>query len=369
MMHEADYWIALNMVPRVSKLTLNKLIKHYGGPKEVLAAPMKRLMEENFLSAAAAEAIAKFDYRAQVQIEKQRMEEQGVFALTQADALYPQNLLNISDPPVAIYVRGELTREDFLAVAMVGTRKPTSYGKIVAEKLSCGLARRGVTVVSGLARGIDGISHKGAIDGGGRTIAVLACGLDVVYPPENRALMERIAGNGAIITEFSMGTKPDRFNFPVRNRLISGLSLATVIVEASTKSGSLITARCALDQGREVMAVPGNITSPNSGGTNRLIKDGAVVVIGTEDIIESLPLPVKGLIKPAQEAAKSPDLELSPEEMRIVSLIDGEERHIDEIIEGSGLPASMVSGALVRLELAGAVRQLAGKMFIKNPEI
>ncbi|MFB0527211.1 MAG: DNA-processing protein DprA, partial [bacterium] len=266
-----------------------------------------------------------------------------------------------------LYVKGKLLPEDRIAIAMVGTRRPTTYGKMVAEKLSKELAEREVSVVSGLARGIDTSSHKGALSGGGRTIAVLGCGIDICYPPENRALFDEISERGAVVSEFPMGTRPEKMNFPMRNRIISGLSLGAVIVEAGSRSGALITAECALEQGREVFAVPGNIFNLGTKGTHSLIKQGAKLVERCEDIIEEIRclrdvLPVSPAIKSLGE------VKLSQEEEKVYGLLSFEPIHIDLISKQSGLPINRISPVLMNLEIKGKIRQIAGKMFLRAPE-
>jgi DNA processing protein len=268
-------------------------------------------------------------------------------------------LREIEDAPMVIYLKGDTQPQDRYAIAIVGSRKPTHYGESVAENISEELASMGFTIVSGMARGIDALSHKGALSAGGRTIAVLGSGLDVPYPSENKMLMDRIASSGCVISEFPPGTPPDKENFPRRNRLISGLSLGTLVIEATSESGSLITARYALEQGREVFAVPGNITSSTSEGTNELIKKGAILARKAEDIIEELAPVLKGYIR-SKDKVK---VEVTEEEKNLCNLLSGEPKQIDIISRESGLPSSKVLGILLGLELKGAVRQTTGKRF------
>jgi DNA processing protein len=268
-------------------------------------------------------------------------------------------LKETGDAPVMLYTKGAILPQDRFAIAIVGSRKLTHYGASVAEKISQDLALMGFTVVSGMARGVDSISHKGALRAGGRTIAVLGSGPDVPYPPENKTLLEKIAGSGSVISEFPPGTPPDKENFPRRNRLISGLSFGVLVIEASADSGALITARYALEQGREVFAVPGNITSPNSEGTNELIKRGALLTRKAEDIVEELAPVLKGFIR-ARDKIK---IEITNEEKGICGLLSGEPKQIDIISRESGLPPSKALGILLGLELKGAVKQITGKRF------
>jgi DNA processing protein len=291
----------------------------------------------------------------------------GCHIVTQADASYPPLLKTIEDPPPVLYVKGDWSDPMPPGIAVVGSRRPSTYGKVVAEQLARGLAECGIVVVSGLARGIDSVAHVNALESGGRTIAILGCGLSHMYPPENRRLAERISHQGAVVSEFPMATKPDRLNFPLRNRTISGLSLGTLVVEAGERSGALITAQWALDQGREVFAVPGNVTAPTSRGTNRLIKMGAKLVERVDDILEELPSYALGERRdraPAQKELCPTDH--TPDERRLLELLDPvEARHIDWLIEQACLPTNMVSSLLLRLELEGKVTQLPGKLFVK----
>jgi DNA processing protein len=285
---------------------------------------------------------------------------------------YPYLLTTIPDPPAVLYVKGRLLLEDQRAVAVVGSRHPSAYGLMVCKKLCVELAWRGWTVVSGMARGIDSAAHLGALEGGARTVAVLGTGLDVVYPAENRKLYERIAGSGAVISELPLGTPPDPGNFPVRNRLISGLALGVVVVEATAKSGSLITARIALDQGRQVFAVPGPVDREGVVGPHRLIKEGAKLVERAADITEELepmvsPAIPGGPARPAGEAA-SPGKPLDERERKIWDLLGVEPLHIDPISRQVGLGVAQTAEVLLRLEIMGLVKQLPGTLFVRNRE-
>ena len=295
---------------------------------------------------------------------------------------YPENLREITTPPERLYVRGRFAEEDALAVAIVGSRAATSYGLAVAERLAADLAARGVTVVSGLARGIDSAAHRGALRAGGRTIAVLGSGVDVIYPPENRRLAGEIASHGAVVSQFEPGTRPLSGHFPARNRVIAGLALAVVVVEAAEKSGSLITAGLAGEMGREVMAVPGLLTSAQSVGAHRLIQDGAALIQGWEDVVSQLPLrwrdrvtsismdaPANTLPRAAamvaataQAGARDPQ---HSEQSQLLGLIGEEPTDIDGIIERSGLTPGRASALLVTLEVEGRIRQLEGKRFVQ----
>jgi DNA protecting protein DprA len=358
------FWLSLRQVPGVGNVLYNRLIKKFQTPEKVFHASPEELKKIEGLRSQTIEAIVAFKDNDWAKKELDQIEKQGITFLTLQDERFPRNLKEIYDPPPFLYVKGELWEKDNLALAVVGSRNASSYGKAMTKRLSRTLAERGFTIVSGLARGIDTCAHKGALEGGGRTLAVLGSGIDLIYPWENNGLAEEITRHGAIVSEFFLGTQPEAINFPPRNRIISGLSLGTVIVEASFRSGSLITARMALEQGREVFAVPGNVDSPWSKGTNRLIKEGAKLIMDPEDIIEEVLPQYKAPITPRQE--KPPETNgLTPEGQKIFDLLDSNPLHIDHLIQQSGLQPNLVSSLLLELELKGLVKQLPGKMFIK----
>ena len=284
------------------------------------------------------------------------------------DTAYPANLREIHAPPARLYVRGTLVEDDALAVAIVGSRAATPYGVAVAERLAADLAARGVTVVSGLARGIDSAAHRGALRAGGRTIAVLGSGVDVIYPPENRRLAGDIEASGALVSQFEPGTPPLAGYFPARNRVIAGLSLAVLVVEAAEKSGSLITAGLAAEMGREVLAVPGPLTSPQSVGAHRLIQDGAALIQGWEDVVGQLPLFWRDRVRaltPEPSQAGEPAHDDDPETEALLRILGEEPLGIDSIIERSGIAVGRASALLVTLEVEGRIRQLDGKRFVQ----
>lgn len=281
------------------------------------------------------------------------------------DELYPENLRNIFNPPAMLYLRGILKPEDYKSIAIVGARKATPYGAMMAEKIAGDLANNGVCVVSGMARGIDTAAHKGCLNKNGRTIAVLGCGVDVVYPQENKKLMSGIMATGAVISEFPLGTMPLPIYFPIRNRIISGLSLGTVVVEAAEKSGSLITADQALEQGREVFAVPGNITSNFSKGPHKLIKQGAKIVENVQDILEEFPW-LFGTLKKSPLLIPSGPTQLTLDENIIFRFLSAEPIHIDNLIGLTGLPSGKTASQLMVMELKGLVRQLPGQFYVIN---
>jgi DNA processing protein len=291
--------------------------------------------------------------------ELDRLEQAGVHVLTWDSEDYPINLRNIYDPPPVIYVKGELLPEDDWAVAMVGTRHATVYGKEAARHLATGLAQNGVTVVSGLAAGIDAVAHQAALEAGGRTLAVLGSGVDVIYPEQNRRLAEQLVQQGALISEYPLGTKPERTNFPPRNRLISGLSLGTVVVEAGARSGALITADFATEQGRDVFAVPGSIFQRSCEGANRLIRDGAKPVLVVEDVLEEL-----NLAQVTQQAEVRATVPTTPTERAVLDLLGAEPVHVDELGRSADLPAPVVSSTLALLELKGLARQVSSMSYV-----
>lgn len=361
-------WIALNMVPGIGGATFRRLVRFFGSPGGALSAPLRDLTRIRGLTPAVCQSIVENRDSIPIERELDMIQRHGCKVITIQDASYPTNLKAIYDPPQVLYMKGDLVPTDSLAISVVGTRTASPYGKMVAEQLSNHLASKGVTVVSGMAYGIDTAAHNGALNASGRTIAVMGNGLDIVYPARNASLQERIIASGAAISEFPMGTPALRNNFPRRNRVISGLSLGTLVVEAPKRSGALITADYALEQGREVFAVPGQILSEMSGGTNNLIKQGAKLVESVEDILDELP---SYAFQPLTEEdlkmeEERIEIQLSEEERAIWKVIGSSQIHIDNISRQAGLPPYKVSAALVMLELKGLVQQLAGKMFTRK---
>jgi len=367
MAEKIEHWLALNMIPGLGAARCQKLLNHFGSPQRIFEADLNELQHVSGIGEYTARQIINFKDKLNIEKEIARIEREKVSLVTFYDDNYPSNLKSIFDPPIVLYVKGKLLAEDRIAIAVVGTRRPTTYGKMVAEKLSKELAERDITVVSGLARGIDTCAHRGALSGKGRTIAVLGCGIDICYPPENRPLFDEIGERGALISEFPMGTRPEKVNFPLRNRVISGLSLGAVIVEAGARSGALITADCALEQGREVFAVPGNIFNSETKGTHSLIKQGAKLVERCEDIIEEISC-LSGVLSLPPAIKSLREVTLSPEEEQIYNLLSFEPVHIDLISREAGLPINRISPLLMNLEMKGKIRQVAGKMFLRVPE-
>ncbi|NOT57421.1 MAG: DNA-protecting protein DprA [Deltaproteobacteria bacterium] len=352
-------WIALRAVRGVGNVTYRELLERFATPHAALHAPVAALIDTG-VHPTVAQAISTFDQWKAVDVQVEKLLQKSVRLVTRGDKNYPVNLTHLHDPPPFLYVRGTLLPEDRVAIAIVGSRVASSYGRGMAQALAHGLAERGVTVVSGLARGIDGEAHRSTLMAGGRTVAVLGSGVDVIYPSEHRGLAEDITKSGAVVSEFSLGTKPDAMHFPYRNRVISGLTLGTVVVEATEKSGSLITARCALEQNREVFAVPGPASTGRSQGPHRLIKEGAKLVETVDDILSEIAptLVTRPLIAPT-----SPPLTLDPDEERLLGVLDGDPIHVDVVIAKSGLSAARVLELLLGLELKGAVTQLPGTHF------
>ena len=354
------------MVVGVGKTLFHRLVTVLGSPEQVFRSSLNDLMQVERVSEKVAREIRKFEVEKNVEREWHFIDKLELEVLTLKCPGYPPLLKAIYDPPPILYFKGKNLDEFPVPLAVVGTRRPTNYGRIITEALCQRLSAMGICIVSGLARGIDTLAHKSALQVGGETIAVFGCGLSHTYPPENRKLRDNIVDRGAIISEFPVTMRPDRNNFPARNRVISGLSHGTLVIEAGEKSGALITAEFALEQGREVFAVPGNINSPNSKGTNRLIKTGAILVDGPDSIVRELSESVQGFLEKIQLVEKK-SLEatgLSSIERQVLSMLSQEEKHIDTIIENSRLSPAEVSATLVQLELNGLIRQLEGKLFV-----
>jgi DNA processing protein len=340
-------------------------VDRFATPDAVFQTSRRELLAVRGVTPDIARAIASFRDWDQVEARLSRLEAQGAYLVIPDDPRFPALLKQIPYPPPYLLVRGDLRPEDDRAVALVGTRGPSYYGLKTARRLAGALAARGWTVVSGLARGIDTAVHQGALEKGGRTLAVLGCGLDVIYPPENRSLYEKIPEQGALISEFSLGTPPEAKNFPIRNRLISGLSLGVVVVEAGAKSGTHITVHYALDQGREVFAVPGPIDAPTSVGPHRLIQQGAKLVHDVEDILQELPGgpspgPLVVSSEPAATITPTRPVTADP----LLPFLGSEPIQLEELVQAAGLPAAEVMSRLTLLELQGLVKELPGKCYV-----
>jgi DNA processing protein len=356
---EELHWIGLKAVPGIGNVTFRRLLERFETPEAALSAPPAALAGVRGVTPAILEAIGKTSWRAFAEAECFRLATSGARIVTFTSADYPKSLFEIPDPPPFLYVRGELRCHE-AAVAIVGSRRATAYGLQTTTRLAGALAGQGVAVISGMARGVDTAAHKGALAAGGRTIGVLGCGIDMVYPPENRKLFQEMAEKGCLVSEFPLGTLPLAENFPRRNRIISGLSRGVLVVEAAENSGSLITAQYALEHGRDVFAVPGNISFATNRGSNRLIKQGAKLVDCVDDILEELPgfgtLP--GAAGPQSPSLRS--FSLTPKEAAIYELLARSPLHIDDIIAQTELTAGEVSSMLLHLELKGAITPLPG---------
>ncbi|OPX20101.1 MAG: DNA protecting protein DprA [Desulfobacca sp. 4484_104] len=355
-------WIALRAVPGIGVINFQRLMQRFGQPEAVFQASYAELASVPKLSPKIAQAILNFRAWPEIDRQLERLAALGCQVVTQTDENFPPALRQIPYPPPFLYVKGTLEPQDQVAVAVVGTRKLSHYGKRVSYRLGRELSLKGVTVVSGLARGIDTAAHQGSMENGGRTLAVLGCGLDIVYPPENKELYRRIPEQGVLISEFPPGTPPEARNFPIRNRLISGLALGVVVVEAGLRSGALITARMALDQGREVFGVPGPIDAPGSLGPHRLIQEGAKLVQNVDDILSEISGMVPHLENTTNSTVTSPIAHRV--EDPLVALLSCEPRQIEELIMASGMPAPEVLSKLTMLELQGLVRELPGKCYV-----
>ncbi len=364
-MNATEACIALNMLPTVGPVRLRKLLEVFKEPQQVLAAKRSELRKVEGIGNEVADQISSWESTVDLTAELQRVRDFGASVITQDLPSYPRPLREIHAPPIVLYVWGELQERDHHAIAIIGARRTTHYGMESAKKLAYQVAYAGLTVISGLARGIDTAAHQGALAAKGRTIAVIGSGLAKLYPPENGALAEKIrAGNGAIVSEFSMEIEPDRQTFPMRNRIISGWSHGILVVEAGLNSGALITAAQALEQGRSVYAVPGHINAPSAMGSNRLIQQGAKLVMDASDILEDLQVLLPET-KPSPQAAARALPPLSTEERRVYDAIDATETSIDDIAAKSELPSAAVSSTLLQLELKRLVKQLPGKYFVK----
>lgn len=357
--------IALNMLPTMGPVRLRKLLEVFQTPERVLAARRETLRAVEGIGSDVADQIVHWENIVDLPAELERIHQFGANVITAESPHYPRQLREIHAPPIVLYVWGELTERDQHAIAVIGSRRTTHYGMESAKKLSYQLAYAGLTVISGLARGIDTAAHQGALAAKGRTIAVIGSGLSKLYPPENAALAEKIrGGNGAIVSEFSMEIEPDRQTFPMRNRIISGWSHGILVVEAGLNSGALITVSQALEQGRSIYAVPGHINAPSAQGSNRLIQQGAKLVMDASDLLDDLQILLPET-RPSPDAAVRALPLLTDDERRVYETIRATETSIDAIATASELPSGTVSSALLRLELKRLVKQLPGKYFVK----
>lgn len=361
-MNHREACVALNMIPSMGPVRLRRLLDAFGSAEHILTARRDQLAAVDGITAAVADNISRWREFSDPAAEMERARQLGARIITGEDEEYPAALREIHDPPIVLYVRGQLTERDRQAVAVVGSRRASHYATECAKKLSFQMAYAGLTVISGLARGIDTAAHQGALAAKGRTIAVIGAGLGHLYPPENAELADRIASNGAVLSEFPVDTKPDRQTFPIRNRIVTGCSFGVLVVEAGANSGALISANQAAEQGRTLYAVPGRIDQPTCLGSNRLIQQGAKLVTCVDDILDDLPMVFS---RQPDLPAAAPAQGLSPDQQKIMQALAAGETSLDTIIATSGLPASAVSSTLLGLEIRRLVKQLPGKRFVK----
>ncbi|GAB4503407.1 MAG: DNA-processing protein DprA [Anaerolineales bacterium] len=362
-MDEKGYWVGFTLIKGIGAVRFQHLLERFGDARSAWEAETSALAEAG-LGPKLIERLSAV--RQQVDLPRlyEQIQSKGIQILTWQDEAYPPRLREISQPPPVLYLRGELLPEDDWAVAIVGTRRITPYGRQVTEQIASFLAGNGVTIVSGLARGVDAIAHQAALHAGGRTLAVLGSGVDHIYPPENRALAEQICEHGALLSDYTPGTPPESANFPPRNRIISGLSMAVIVVEAGETSGALITAEFAAEQGREIFAVPGSILAPQSKGTNKLIQQGALPLLSANDVIQALNLTRLGQQKAARHVLPGDAVEA-----RLMEALGDEPLHVDEIRNQTGLPVEKVSATLIMMELKGMVRQVGGMQYVAVREV
>ncbi len=341
---EKRFWVGFNLVKGIGAVRLRALLQHFGSLEVAWNAPQDALQAAG-LSSRLARLVTQARERIDLEAYLGKVLSRGISILTWENDLYPARLKEIDQPPPVLYLRGTLTSEDTWAVAVVGTRRVSAYGRQVAEELATYLAANGLTIVSGLARGVDALAHQGALKAGGRTLAILGSGVDQIYPPEHAQLVEKVIANGAVISDYPPGTPPDLPNFPPRNRIISGLSMATEVVEAGETSGALITAQFALDQGREVFAVPGNILAPQSRGTNRLIEQGAHLMLSPRDVLDFLNLTRVSTQRQVRQALPADEVDAG-----LLKVLYQEPLHVDEIGTQTGLPIERISAALTMMD-------------------
>jgi DNA processing protein len=362
-MDDKRFWVGFTLVKGIGAVRFQRLLDRFGDAESAWRATPAGLVEAGLSTKLIERLVA---IREKVDLDRiwGQIQAKGIQILTWLDEAYPQRLKEIEQPPPVLYLRGELSTEDGWAVAIVGSRRVTPYGRQVTEEIASFLAANGVTVVSGLARGVDALAHKAALKAGGRTLAVLGSGVDRIYPPENRALAEQILEQGAMLSDYAPGTPPEASNFPPRNRIISGLSMGVVVVEAGETSGALITAEFAADQGREVFAVPGNILAPQSKGTNKLIQQGALPLLSADDIMQTLNLTRLGQHKAARKVLPADEVEA-----KLLDAMSEEPQHVDEIRNKTGLPVEKVSATLVMMELKGMVRRVGNMQYVAVREV
>lgn len=365
-MDDKERLLILNMLGCIGSVRLRNLLKYFGSLTKIFQAREKELKEVKDIGPVIGEKITQSLKKIDIKKELRLIKKHGVKVISFLDEGYPENLKNIYDPPIVLYVKGDILAQDRASVAIVGSRLASFYGLNTAEKLAFELASKGLTIISGLARGIDSSAHKGALKAKGRTLAILGSGIANIYPEEHAPLADRISESGALISEFPMTMPPEKRNFPCRNRIISGLSLGVVVVEAAQKSGALITSDIAMEQGKDVFAVPGKVDSVTSRGTNALIKQGAKLAETADDILEELNLHITTSLKGYKEDRKNLPGQLDKDEILVYNLLSSEPRHIDELVDSSGISVGRISKILLNLEMKKFTRQTAGKNFIRS---
>lgn len=359
---ETKYWVGFSLIPHIGRVKISQLEGYFGSLEKAWQAKPAELKAAG-LDKQAIDAITYWQAKISLDAEMEKLEHYGIRVLTFHDPDYPSRLKEIYDYPPLLYIRGSLLPQDEWCLAVVGTRRATVYGRQVTEEIVTDLTRSGITIVSGLAKGIDAIAHRSALEAGGRSLAIFGCGLDIVYPAENASLAREIIEHGALISEFPLGTRPKAENFPRRNRIMSGVSLGVLVVEADETSGAMITARLALEQDREVFAIPGSILSPASRGTNRLIQEGAKLVRSYTDILEEL-----NLTTVAQQLELKEVIPPSDTEALLLGQLSTEPTHIDEVCVSTGLPMATVSSTLAMMEIKGLVKQVGNMNYVLSRE-
>jgi DNA processing protein len=364
-MTRTEAYLVLNLLPKIGPVRVRRLLEVFGDPERILSAKAREILEVEGFGVDLAETVAGWESRVDLSRELRRIKEENLSLLTLEDALYPKLLKRIYDPPTVLYVRGQLTERDHNALAIVGSRHTTQYGLATSKKLAFQLAYAGYTVLNGLARGIDTAAHEGALASKGRTVAVIGAGLGKLYPPENKALAEKITEQGAVVSEFPVDYPPDRQSFPLRNRIVSGWSCGVIVTEAPMRSGALITAQQAAEQGRTVYAVPGNIDRPSSHGCNKLIQDGAKLIMDGADVLDDLMtlFPTQPHA-PKMEESK-PSATLAGDEEKVYAALGTSETHINELGEKTGLAMPTISATLMKLEMKRVVKPLPGKFYVR----
>lgn len=358
-MTSTEAMIVLNLLECIGPITVRRLLDEFDLPEKILGANLGRLLGINGIGEEIANSISTWEQKVDLSAEISRCETYGCQIITSLDEEYPSLLKQIYDPPIVLYFKGSISRADQSGVAIVGSRKSTHYGRETARKLSQQLAGAGVTIVSGGARGIDSSAHYGALYAKGRTLCVLGNGINLIYPPENRELFDQIAENGAVLTQFPFNRPADRQSFPIRNRIVAGMTLGTIVVEANAKSGALITANMANDYGRQVFAVPGPIHSPRSKGCHKLIKNGATLCESMEDVLSEF----EYLFPPSSKPLELAITDLNDSERQVLELVQAEDLHIDELVRTSGLSVAEASVTLLQLEMKRFISQQPGHIY------